>query len=551
MESITEDQWRKRLLPADGALGVASDMRQAYDNLGLDPAQPLAPADNLSAEQRRQLMTTVFYEVVTAGRATGSDAFFCREGFRVLLRTLVKVACLSVTEFVSVYEAAADMRHEGLKPKEISVCLKIRKLVERFEVQKRDAERKLSSSRKLPVRRVLVEEAWPKMELTAVYGMLKPTQEMVDTVRCKQEQEERSFPLVDLKRAPWVPRDRDWKDPENGSSTLDRGDKELFWESVGRELENSADGAVDRAISTSLMRTAQKENGVRLPFNMQLAALQRLIVCWGVTGCFAQETTGVHSVNHGSRTLGAALSYSAVLEELASRVSQAVAVEYDAKLRRRLSLTTTDEDAWRMLVSLDREVLDQISLKRQFAPGTEAPAAKTRRTEEPQSEAPLPPLPKTTLKVGGKGMQATEGGVRELPAVNALKSAGSPECGKQRGLYETIAGAVNESDHVHKAVEALPVIFGAQKWKVEPDIREAIERAAVLTRAELQRGRKAAIELWRRKGAALSHRESEGVFTLAPGDDAGDWSLRRSRGSTTAYSEPERRLPHDGSDRIS
>ncbi|KAJ9462416.1 hypothetical protein DIPPA_06514 [Diplonema papillatum] len=296
---------------AAGGWSPRSRLRhEAYDNLGLDPAQPLAPADNLSAEQRRQLMTTVFYEVVTAGRATGSDAFFCREGFRVLLRTLVKVACLSVTEFVSVYEAAADMRHEGLKPKEISVCLKIRKLVERFEVQKRDAERKLSSSRKLPVRRVLVEEAWPKMELTAVYGMLKPTQEMVDTVRCKQEQEERSFPLVDLKRAPWNPRDRDWKDPENGSSTLDRGDKELFWESVGRE---------------------------------------------------------------------AALSYSAVLEELASRVSQAVAVEYDAKLRRKLSLTTTDEDAWRMLVSLDGEVLDQISLKRQFAPGTEAPAAKTLR----------------------------------------------------------------------------------------------------------------------------------------------------------------------------
>ncbi|KAJ9468210.1 hypothetical protein DIPPA_04431 [Diplonema papillatum] len=112
-------------------------MKQAFDNLGLDPAQPLALADNLSAEQRRQLITTVFYEVVTAGRATVSDAFFCREGFRVL-RTLVKVACLSVPEFLSVYEAA-DMRHDGLKLKEISVCLKIRKLVERFEVQKRDA----------------------------------------------------------------------------------------------------------------------------------------------------------------------------------------------------------------------------------------------------------------------------------------------------------------------------------------------------------------------------------------------------------------------------
>ncbi|KAJ9448194.1 hypothetical protein DIPPA_03919 [Diplonema papillatum] len=73
-------------------------------------------------------MTTVFYEVVTAGRATGSDAFFCREGFRVLLRTLVKVACLSVTEFVSVYEAAADMRHEGLKPKEISVCQRLHRI---------------------------------------------------------------------------------------------------------------------------------------------------------------------------------------------------------------------------------------------------------------------------------------------------------------------------------------------------------------------------------------------------------------------------------------
>eukprot|EP00659_Diplonema_papillatum_P013132 gene13132-20273_t len=83
--------------------------------------------------------------------------------------------------------------------------------------------------------------------------------------------------------------------------------------------ESSADGAVDRAIGTSLMRTVQMENGVRLPFNMQLEALQRLIACWGVTGCFAQQTTGVHSVSHGSRTLGAALSYSAVLEEIASR----------------------------------------------------------------------------------------------------------------------------------------------------------------------------------------------------------------------------------------
>ncbi|KAJ9462598.1 hypothetical protein DIPPA_09403 [Diplonema papillatum] len=128
------------------------------------------------------------------------------------------------------------MRHERLNPKEISVCLKIRKLVEKFEVQKTDAERKLSSSRKLPVQRVLVEEAWPKMELTAVYGMLKPTQEVVDSVRFKQEQKERSVLLVDLKRAPWVPRDRDWKDPENGSSTLDRGNKELFWAGVGREL---------------------------------------------------------------------------------------------------------------------------------------------------------------------------------------------------------------------------------------------------------------------------------------------------------------------------